>query len=86
MYVNRSNTEFRAIPGRALLDAGVDVLVLRRPELVASFTATNIGDVHTQDFAAYPLPGRAFFATLTFRLDLSSPRSSAQPSRPEVSP
>ncbi len=86
MYVNRSNTEFLAIQGRALFDAGVDVLVLRRPELVASFTATNIGDVQTRDFDAYPLPGRAFFATLTFRLDLSSPRSSAQPSTPEVSP
>lgn len=86
MYVNRSNTEFRAIPGRALLDAGVDVLVLRRPELVASFTATNIGDVHTQDFAAYPLPGRAFFATLTFRLDLRGAAPGSLPSTPEVSP
>lgn len=86
MYVNRSNTEFLAIQGRALFDAGVDVLVLRRPELVASFTATNIGDVQTRDFDAYPLPGRAFYATLTFRLDLSHPRSSAQPSTPEVSP
>jgi hypothetical protein len=64
----------------------VDVLVLRRPELVASFTATNIGDVQTRDYDAYPLPGRAFFATLTFRLDLARPASSSPPSTPEVSP
>lgn len=86
MYVNRSNTEFLAIQGRALVDAGVDVLVLRRPELVASFTATNIGNVETRDFDAYPLPGRAFFATLTFRLDLARPASSSPPVTPEVSP
>ena len=86
MYVNRSNTAFLAIQGRALLDAGVDVLVLRRPELVASFTATNIGDVQTRDFDAYPLPGRAFFATLTFRLDLAPAGPRLTPSTPEVSP
>lgn len=86
MYVNRSNTEDLAIQGRALFDAGVDVLVLRRPELVASFTATNIGDVQTRDVDAYPLPGRAFFATLTFRLDLARAGPGSPPSPPEVSP
>jgi iron complex outermembrane receptor protein len=68
MYLNRSNTQ--AIPGRALVDAGVDILAVRRPEVLLSVTATNVGDVQTQDLDAYPLPGRALFATLTLRLDL----------------
>jgi iron complex outermembrane receptor protein len=70
MFVNRSNTEALAIPARALLDAGVDVMVIRRPQLVVSVTATNLGDVQTRDFTGYPLPGRALFASLSMRLDL----------------
>ena len=68
MYLNRSNTQ--SIAGRVQFDAGVDVLALRRPEVLLSFNATNLGDVQTRDLDAYPLPGRAFFATLTVRLDL----------------
>ena len=68
MYLDRSNVQF--IEGRVLFDAGVDLLAIRRPEVVLSLNATNIGDVHTRDNDAYPLPGRAFFATLTVRLDL----------------
>jgi hypothetical protein len=83
MYLNRSNTQ--AIPARALVDTGVDLLVVRRPEVVLSVTATNVGDVQTQDLDAYPLPGRAFFATLTVRFDPrrapSTPPSSISPER-----
>ncbi len=68
MYLNRSNTQW--IDGRVLVDTGVDVRVLRRPEVLLSFNATNVGDVQTRDLDAYPLPGRAFLATLTMRLDL----------------
>ncbi|HZJ53222.1 MAG TPA: TonB-dependent receptor, partial [Myxococcaceae bacterium] len=68
MWLNRSNTQ--SIAGRVLVDAGVDLMVLRRPELVLSFNATNLGDVQTRDLASYPLPGRAFLATLAVRLDL----------------
>jgi vitamin B12 transporter len=68
MWLNRSNTQ--SIAGRVLVDAGVDVVAFRRPEVVVSFNATNIGDVQTRDLDAYPLPGRAFFGTLTLRLDL----------------
>jgi iron complex outermembrane receptor protein len=77
LWLNRSNTQF--IAGRVLLDAGLDVRVVRRPEVVLSLNATNLGDVQTRDLDAYPLPGRAYLATLTVRLDL--PR--APPSTPK---
>ena len=68
MWVNRSNT--RSIDGRVLVDAGVDVRMLRQPEVILSFNGTNLGDVQTRDLDSYPLPGRAFLATLTVHLDL----------------
>ena len=80
MWLNRSNTQ--SIAGRVLVDAGLDVLVLRRPEVVLSFNATNLGDVQTRDLDSYPLPGRAFLATLAVRLDL---RRSSAPNPPSVS-
>jgi hypothetical protein len=80
MWLNRSNTQ--SIAGRVLVDAGLDVLVLRRPEVVLSFNATNLGDVQTRDLDSYPLPGRAFLATLAVRLDL---RRSPAPNPPSVS-
>lgn len=80
VFVNRSNTQDLAIAGRALVDAGVDVLVVRRPEVLLSFWATNLGDVETRDVDGYPLPGRALFATLTVRLDLGRTVSGSTPS------
>jgi iron complex outermembrane receptor protein len=80
VWLNRSNTQ--SIAGRVLLDAGLDVRVLRRPEVVLSLNATNLGDVQTRDLDAYPLPGRAYLATLTVRLDL--PRT--PPSTPQSVP
>src|SRR5215470_1238782 len=43
MWLNRSNTQ--SIAGRMLVDAGIDVVAFRRPEVEVSFNATNIGDV-----------------------------------------
>ncbi|HET9158681.1 MAG TPA: TonB-dependent receptor, partial [Myxococcaceae bacterium] len=63
VWLNRSNTQ--SIAGRVLFDAGLDVRVLRHPEVVLSLNATNLGDVQTRDLDAYPLPGRAYLATLT---------------------
>ena len=80
MWVNRSNTQ--SIAGRVLVDAGMDLMVLRRPEVVLSFNATNVGDVQTRDLDSYPLPGRAFLATLTVRLDLPRTLPSTPPSVP----
>src|SRR5262249_2109368 len=74
MWLNRSNTQ--SIAGRVLVDAGVDVMVVRHPEVIVSFNATNLGDVQTRDLDSYPLPGRAFLATLTVRLDLQRPAAS----------
>jgi len=78
MWLNRSNTQF--IAGRVLLDAGIDVRVLHRPDVVLSLNATNLGDVQTRDLDAYPLPGRAYLATLTVRLDAPRTPSSTSPS------
>jgi len=78
VWLNRSNTQ--SIAGRVLFDAGLDVRVLRRPEVVLSLNATNLGDVQTRDLDAYPLPGRAFLATLTVRLDLPRTPPSTTPS------
>jgi hypothetical protein len=64
------------------VDAGVDLMVLRRPEVVLSFNATNVGDVQTRDLDSYPIPGRAFLASLTVRLDLPRTLPSTPPSVP----
>ncbi|HUM10832.1 MAG TPA: TonB-dependent receptor [Myxococcaceae bacterium] len=82
MFVDRTNTEALAIGARALVDAGVEVMILRRPQLVLSVTGTNLGDVHTEDFAGYPLPGRAFFASVSLRLDLGRSNTTTMPSVP----
>ncbi len=47
--------------------------MLRHPALVASFSGTNLADVETRDLDAYPLPGRALFATLTVRFGDAPP-------------
>ncbi len=78
VWLNRSNTQ--SIAGRVLLDAGLDLRVLRRPEIVLSLNATNLGDVQTRDLDAYPLPGRAYLATVTVRLDLPRTPPSIPPS------
>ena len=78
MWLNRSNTQF--IAGRVLLDAGIDVRVLHRPDVVLSLNATNLGDVQTRDLDAYPLPGRAYLTTLTVHLDAPRTPSSTSPS------
>jgi vitamin B12 transporter len=79
LWLNRSNTQ--SIAGRVLLDAGLDLRLLRQPEVVLSFNATNLGDVQTRDLDAYPLPGRAYLATLTVRWDL---RRTPAPNPPSV--
>jgi hypothetical protein len=48
--------------------------------VVLSFNATNVGDVQTRDLDSYPLPGRAFLATLSVRLDLPRTLPSTPPS------
>jgi hypothetical protein len=48
--------------------------------VVLSFNATNIGDVQTRDLDAYPLPGRAYLASLTMRFDLGRASTSTPPS------
>ncbi|HVP60090.1 MAG TPA: TonB-dependent receptor [Myxococcaceae bacterium] len=78
VWLNRSNTQ--AIAGRVLVEAGIDVMAVRRPEAVLSVNATNVGDVQTRDLDAYPLPGRAFLATLTVRLDLARASAFTTPS------
>ena len=80
MYLNGSNTQW--IDGRALLDAGIDVLAVSHPEVLLSLVGTNLGDVQTRDIDAYPLPGRAFLATLTVRLDLGRAAAVSPPSLP----
>jgi iron complex outermembrane receptor protein len=65
MWVNRTNTI--ALDGRVMLDAGVDLTVLRRPTVVLSLWGTNLTGVEARDLDAYPLPGRALYATLTVR-------------------
>ena len=83
MFVNRSNTEALAVAARAMVDVGADLLVLAHPQLLVSFTATNVTDVQTRDVNGYPLPGRAYFATIGVRWDAAT---SASPSNRSVSP
>lgn len=62
-FINR--TASLSLPARAFLHAGVATELLRDPRLTASFELRNLFDVQAQDFAGYPLPGRAFFLTVT---------------------
>jgi vitamin B12 transporter len=76
--LNRSAT--LVLPGRALVDTGIDVLMWRRPQVVLSGWITNLLDVQTRDLDGYPLPGRALFATLTVRFgEARGPATSTLP-------
>jgi len=83
MFTNRSNTH--VLEGRAMVDAGIDLLLWKRPDVLISLWSTNVGDVQARDFDAYPLPGRAFYATLTLRLDPGRPGSTSS-AVPEARP
>jgi len=76
--LNRSAT--LVLPGRALIDTGVDVLIWRRPQVVLSGWVTNLFDIQTRDLDGYPLPGRALFATLAVRFgEARGPTTSTPP-------
>jgi iron complex outermembrane receptor protein len=59
-YLDRANT--RPVPTRNMANAG---LTVRSGEFTASFEVKNIGDDQISDVAGFPLPGRAFYFTLT---------------------
>ena len=84
MWVNRTNTI--ALAGRVMLDAGVDVQLLRRPTVTLSLWGTNLTGVEARDLDAYPLPGRALFATLTVRFGEPLPPTPPSSVVPEALP
>lgn len=65
-FTNRTGS--RSLPARAFVNAGVTSRVWRKPELRLSFDVKNVLDVQSQDFDGYPLPGRAFFVSVSFSL------------------
>ncbi len=68
-FTNRTNTA--ETNAWALLDAGVSLRLLARPELTLSAEVRNVLDMSAQSLDGYPLPGRAFFASLGFLFDPS---------------
>jgi vitamin B12 transporter len=68
-YMNRTNR--LALPSRTLLNAGATVRAWKAPDLRLSLDVKNLLDQQAQDFDGYPLPGRAFYLTLSFALERS---------------
>lgn len=58
-------------PTRTTLELGAQAVVVRR-QLVATFSARNIFDVHTFDVLGFPLPGRSFAVSLSYKKEFGS--------------
>jgi vitamin B12 transporter len=69
-FTNR--TETVSLPGRALVNAGVAVVPLQRPQLTVAFEMKNLLDVQAQDVDGYPLPPRAAYLTLAVAWDAAN--------------
>jgi iron complex outermembrane receptor protein len=65
-FLDRANLKPQS--ARALIDLGVAVVPGSGP-LEATIEFRNLTDRRAFDFGGYPLPGRAFFAGLRYRLD-----------------
>ena len=62
-FLDRANV--RRVDSRALYGVGLDV-ALPLPGVHLALEAKNVGDDRTRDALGFPLPGRAFFATLSY--------------------
>jgi len=62
-FLDRANV--RRVDSRALYGVGLDV-ALPLPGVRLTLEAKNVGDDHTSDALGFPLPGRAFFATVSY--------------------
>jgi iron complex outermembrane receptor protein len=58
----------RAVPARTLVDLGATFAFAEGTTDVV-VECRNVGDVHAQDFAGYPLPGRSWALGVRFHLD-----------------
>ncbi len=66
-YTNRTNQ--LALAPRAFVNLGATARVWRAPDVRLSFDLKNVLGHQAQDFDGYPLPGRAFYVTLSFALE-----------------
>ena len=62
-FIDRANV--RRVGSRALLGAGLEI-ALPLPGMRLALEAKNVGDDRTRDALGFPLPGRTFFATLSY--------------------
>lgn len=62
-FLDRANV--RRVDSRALHGVGLEV-ALPLPGVRLALEAKNVGDDRTRDALGFPLPGRAFFATLSY--------------------
>jgi iron complex outermembrane receptor protein len=67
-FLDRANV--RRVDSRLLHDAGIEIR-LPLPGVALTFEGKNLGDDRTRDVLGFPLPGRSFFATLTWGLGRS---------------
>ncbi len=58
-------------PTRTTLELGAQAVLIRR-QLVATFSASNVFDVHTFDVLGFPLPGRSFAFSLSYKKEFGS--------------
>jgi iron complex outermembrane receptor protein len=65
-FLDRANT--RRVTERVLHGLGLE-LELPLPGMRVGLEAKNVGDDRTADVLGFPLPGRAFFATLSYGFD-----------------
>jgi uncharacterized protein (DUF58 family) len=56
-------TETLVLPARALLNAGLQSVFLKKPQMTLSLEVKNLLDVYTQDLDGYPLPSRGVYVT-----------------------
>jgi vitamin B12 transporter len=69
-FQNRGAT--LSVPGRVLVNGGVQSTIARTPQLSVGFEMKNLFDVSTVDQSGYPLPPRSFFFTASVQWENSS--------------
>jgi vitamin B12 transporter len=76
-FINRANGA--NLPARAFVNAGASSDLWLAPLVTLALEAKNLFDTQAEDFDGYPLPGRAFFATLSVAWDPPHPTTRKTP-------
>jgi len=66
VFRDRINSAFYYIPQKSIHDLEIKIFPIKK--LILSFKIKNIGDNLTTDIIGYPLPGRSFYGSISYKI------------------